>query len=189
MTKKSRVRKVIVTLGGVALLFVLCALTGVGCVSVVNLEYRRHVQQLDEKNELVISTHPAWFPTEEVKVPLLYMKLVTDDYVALQFHVREHGTAFGSSPHIESIQVHKLAYRLDDGPENVVLRDFSGGFWMHETGNHSERTKKAIPYRKGSVLHATVDLTLNGENHSIECEMPARQRVSRYPIFIYYLGR
>lgn len=184
MTEKSIFRKVIVIFAGIALL-----LTGAGCSSVVHKEYRSHVQQLDRKNELVISTYPAWFPNREVELPPLCVKVVSDDYVALEFLVREPGTGSGRSPHIESIQVHKLAYRLDDGPETVVLRDFSGGFWMQETGNHSERTRKGIPYQNGSVLHATVDLTVNGKNYSIQGEMPARRRISRYPIFIYYLGR
>lgn len=186
---KSRIIKMVITLGGIALLFVLCALTGVGCVSVANLEYWEYVHELDDKSELAVSTHPSWFSTEEVSIPLVYIKLVTDEYVALQFHIRERGTSAGSNPHIESIQVHKLTYRLDDGPEEVVLRDFPDGFWLQQTGNHDERTKMGIPYQEGSVLHVTADMTLNGENYSIEGEMPARRRISRYPIFVYYLGR
>ena len=184
MSEKSKVREVMVTLAGVALL-----LTSAGCSSVMQKEYESHVQKLDGKNELVISTYPAWFPNEEVGVPPLHVKMVSDDYVALQFLVREPGTESGVSPHIESIQVHKMACRLDNGPENVVLRDFSGGFWMQETGSHSERTKKGIPYQKGSLLHVAVDLTLNGDNYSIQGKMPARQHVSRYPILGHYLGR
>ena len=189
MIKRSRIRKIHVTLGGIAVIFVLCALTGVGCVSVEHLEYREYVHELDDKSDLAVSTYPAWFPTEEVNIPLVYIKMVTDDYVALQFHVREKGTSSGRNPHIEAIKVHKFAYQLDDGPEKVVLRDFSDGFWSQQTGNHAERTKKGIPYQKDSILHITLDLTLNGQNYLIEGEMPAHRRVSRHPIFIYYLGR
>lgn len=89
MAKKSRVRNVLVALGSVALFFVLSALTGVGCVSVANLEYRECVHALDDKSELSISTHPSWFPAEEANIPFVYVKLVTDEYVALQLHVRE----------------------------------------------------------------------------------------------------
>jgi hypothetical protein len=184
MNKESMVVKAIITLVGIALL-----LPGAGCSSVVKKEYRSHVQQLDGKNELVISTYPAWFPTEEAEVPPLNVKVVSDDYVALQFLIREQGTDSGSSPHIESIQVNRLAYRLDDGPENVILRNFPAGFWMQETGNHSERKTKGIPYQNGSVLHVSVDLTLNGEKYLIQGKMPARRRVSRYPIIGQNFGR
>ncbi len=172
-----------------ALFFLLCALTGAGCVSVANLEYQEYVHELDDTSELVISTYPAWFGTETVDIPLVHAKLVSDDYVALKFHVREKGTTRGSNPHIESIQVHKFAYRLDNGTEKVALINFSGAYWSQETGNHAARTKKGIPYQEDSVLHVTADLSLNGEDYSIEGEMPARRRISRYPIAFYYLGQ
>jgi len=189
MIKTPKMKKRLSILGGIAMLIALCALAGVGCVSVVNLEYREYTQKLDQNSEMVISTHPAWFPNEKLYIPLLYIKLVTDDYVALQFHIRKRGTKWGSNPHIRSLQVRKLAYRLDAGPEQILLTDYSSGAWSQETGNYAERTKKGIPYQEGSVLHVAADLTLNGKDHSIEGEMPARRRVRRYPSIIYYLGR
>jgi hypothetical protein len=158
-------------------------------VNVANLEYREYVQALDQNSEVAVRTHPAWFPTEEVHLPLIYIKLSTDEYVALQYHIRKRGTTFGSNPHIQSLQVRKLAYRVDDGPEHTVLTNCSSSSWQQETGNYAERKQKGIPYQEGSVLHVTADLTLNGKEYSIEATMPARRRVSRYPSVIYYLGR
>jgi hypothetical protein len=189
MIKMPRMKKRLSILGGIGMLIALCVLAGVGCVSVVNLEYREHTQKLDQNSEIVISTHPAWFPNEEVHIPLLYIKLVTDGYVALQFNIRKRGTKSGSNQHIQSLQARNLAYRLDAGPEQILLTDYSSWAWSQETGNYAERTKKGIPYQEGSVLHVTADLTLNGKDHSIEAEMPARRRVRRYPSIIYYLGR
>jgi hypothetical protein len=48
---------VLISLGAIVVLFALCALTGVGCVSIANLEYREYVQYLEEKSELSVSTY------------------------------------------------------------------------------------------------------------------------------------
>jgi hypothetical protein len=82
----------------------------------------------------------------------------------------------------------RLAYRLGDGPEQVVLTDHAGTYWALETGTHSERTQQAIPYRKGAVLHVDAKLTYNGVEHHVTGDMPARTRTRLAPIFIYYMG-
>ena len=173
----------------VVLIVVICALTGVGCVDVVTFEYEDYVQPLDDDRELAVSTYPAWFPSESVSLAPLYVRLRPDEYVALQFHVRDREGSGNAGPRIESVHVHRLSYRLDSGPETVVLTDFRDGYWMQETGTYRDRTKNGIPYREHSVLHITADLSLNGERFSIAGEMPARRRFSRCPIVLYYLRR
>jgi hypothetical protein len=174
--------------GVVAVILLTCALTGIGCVDVVTFEYEEHVQPLDDDSELAVSTYPAWFPRESVSLAPVYVRLRPDDYVALQFHVRDRNRSGDAGARIESIHVHRLAYRLDSGPETVVLTDFRDAFWMQQTGSYLDRTKNGIPYRAHSVLHVTADLTVNGERFSIAGDMPARRRFSRYPIVFYYLG-
>lgn len=172
-----------------ALIVLLCALTGVGCVDVVTLEYEEYVQPLDDHSELAISTKPAWFGKESVSLAPLYVRRRTDEYVALQFHLRDRHGGGTAEPRIASVHVHRLAYRLDGGPEKVVLTDFRDGFWMQTTGTYGDRSKNGIPYREDLVLHVTADLTVDGERYSIAGEMPARQRFGRYPIVLDYLAR
>jgi hypothetical protein len=188
MTSTSVMKRMLSSVGAVTLGGALCAITGVGCVSVTNLEYKELVWELDETSEISISTHPAWFPRNKAHIPLVYAHLVTDDYVALEFHVREKGTTWGRNPHTESFLMRRLAYRLDGGTEDVVLTDYSRTYWSLDTGNYSERTEKGIPYRKGTVLRVNADLTFNGEDYSVEGEMPARRRVTCAPILLYYIG-
>jgi len=187
MIKQSENSKQHFILKGIALPSVLCSLS-VGCASITNLEYKEYVRELDDKNELRVSTHPAWFPKQEVNIPLVYVKMVTDEYVALSFYVRKKGTKDGSNPQIGSMKVHKFTYRLDDGPEKILLRDFPKDSWTQQTGSYAERAKKAIPFKNDSILHITADLTLNGEDYFIKGDMPARRRFSSAPIFFYYLG-
>lgn len=173
----------------VALTVLFCALTGVGCVDVVTLEYEEYVQPLGDDSELAVSTYPAWFPRESVSLAPVYVRLRPDDFVALQFHVRDRNGSGSAGPQIESVHVHRLAYRLDGGPETVALMDFRDGFWMQQTGTYLDRTKNGIPYQEHSVLHVVADLTVNGERFSIAGEMPARRRFGHYPIIFNYLGR
>jgi hypothetical protein len=171
------------------LIVLLCALTGVGCVNVVSVEYETFVQPLDEDTELAVNTYPAWFPRESVSLAPLYVRLRPDEYVALQFHVRDRQRSGAAGPRLESVHVHRLAYRLDGGPETVVLTDIRDGFWMQPISTYRDRTKYGIPYREHSILHVTADLTVNGERFSIAGNMPARRRFSRYPIVLHYMGR
>jgi hypothetical protein len=171
------------------LLVLLCALTGVGCVDVVTFEYEEYVQPLGDDSELAISTYPAWFPTESVSLAPVYVRLRPDDHVALQFHVRDRRPGGDAGSRIESVHVQRLAYRLDGGPETLVLTDFRDGFWMQESGTYRDRTRNGIRYRENAVLHVMADLTVNGERFSVAGDMPARRRFSRYPIVFHYLGR
>ena len=153
--------------GVVGLIALLCALSGVGCVDVVTFEYEEYVQPLGDDREMAVGTYPAWFPSESVSLAPLYVRLHPDEYVALQFHVRDRNGSGNAGPRIESVHVHRLAYRLDGGPETVALRDFRDGFWMQQTGTYSDRTKNGIHYRAHSLLHVTADLSVNGERFSI----------------------
>ena len=99
--------------GHAVLIVLLCALTGVGCMDVVSVEYEEFVQPLDDDSELAVSTYAAWFPRESVSLAPLYVRLRTDDYVALKFHVRDRNSSGNTGPRIESVHVHRLAYRLD----------------------------------------------------------------------------
>ncbi len=129
-------------------------------MDVVSVEYEEFVQPLDDDSELAVSTYAAWFPRESVSLAPLYVRLRTDDYVALKFHVRDRNSSGNTGPRIESVHVHRLAYRLDIGPETVVLTDFRDAFWMQETGTYRDRTTNGIPYREHSVLqyHGRADL-------------------------------
>lgn len=171
------------------LILLTCPLTGVGCVDTVTVEYEEYVQPLNIDTELAISTYPAWFPRKSINLAPVYVRLHPDDYVALQFHVRNRKAPGNARPRGASVHVHRLAYRLDEGPEVAVLTDFHNEFWMQQAGTYDDRTKNGILYRQHSVLHVTVDLTVNGDRFSIAGSMPARRRFSRYPIVLDYLGR
>ena len=155
-----------------------CFLTS--CAQIKTAEYAEWVAPLDQKNELSVSSFPAWYPDSERVAPGL-KKLTTDQYLALQFHVREKGKKFGESPYVESIQIHSFAYRLDDSPEKVLVENQSKNFWMQQIDGYLDREKSGIPYRENSVLHITMDMTLNGTRHRLKGSMPARTRQSLMP--------
>ena len=155
-----------------------CFLTS--CAQIKTAEYAEWVAPLDQKNELSVSSFPAWYPDSERVAPGL-KKLTTDQYLALQFHVREKGKKFGQSPYIESIQIHSFAYHLDDSPGKVLVENKSKNFWMQQIHGYQDREKNGIPYRENSVLHVTMDMTLNGTRHRLKGSMPARTRQSLMP--------
>jgi hypothetical protein len=160
------------------LLGLVCFFTG--CAQIQTSEYAEWVAPLDPENELSVSTFPAWYPDSERVVPG-FKKLTTDRYLALQFHVREKGKKFGGNPYVESIQIHSFAYRLDDSPEKVLVENQSKNFWMQQIDGYPDREKNGIPYRENSVLHVTMDMTLNGTRHQLKGSMPARTRQSLMP--------
>jgi hypothetical protein len=155
-----------------------CFLTG--CAQIQTSEYAEWVAPLDSKNELSVNTFPAWYPDTERVAPG-FKKLATDRYLALQFHVRERGKKFGRNPYVESIQIHSFAYRLDDSPERVLVENQSKDSWMQQIHGYQDREKNGIPYRENSVLHLTMDMTLNGTRHRLKGSMPARTRNSLMP--------
>lgn len=146
-----------------------------GCARIQTSEYAEWVVPLDPKNELSVSTFPAWYPDSERVVPG-FKKLTTDAYLALQFHVREKGKKFGQSPYVASIQIHSFAYHLDDSREKVLVENQNKNFWMQQIDGYVDREKNGIPYRENSVLHVTMDMTLNGTRHRLKGSMPARTR-------------
>lgn len=145
------------------------------CAQIQTSEYAEWVVPLDPKNELSVSTFPAWYPDSERVVPG-FKKLTTDAYLALQFHVREKGKKFGQSPYVASIQIHSFAYHLDDSREKVLVENQNKNFWMQQIDGYVDREKNGIPYRENSVLHVTMDMTLNGTRHRLKGSMPARTR-------------
>lgn len=155
-----------------------CFLTS--CAQIRTTEYAEWVAPLDPKNELSVSTFPAWYPDSERVVPGV-KKLTTDPYLALQFHVREKGKKFGQSPYVASIQIHSFACHLDDSPEKVLVENQSKDFWMQQIHGYPDREKNGIPYREHSVLHVSMDMTLNGTRHQLKGSMPARTRNSLMP--------
>jgi hypothetical protein len=150
-----------------------CFLTS--CAKIRTSEYAEWVAPLDPKNELSVSTYPAWYPDSERVVPG-FRKITTDRYLALQFHVREKGKQFGQSPYIASIQIHSFAYHLDDSREKVLVENQNKNFWMQQIHGYVDREKNGIPYQENSVLHVTMDMTLNGTRHRLKGNMPARTR-------------
>jgi hypothetical protein len=157
-----------------------CFLTG--CAQIQTSEYAEWVAPLDPENELSVSTFPAWYPDSERVAPG-FKKLTTDPYLALQFHVREKGKKFGGSPYVESIQIHSFAYHLDDSPGKVLVENQSKNSWMQQIHGYLDREKNGIPYREHSVLHVTMDMTLNGTRHRLKGSMPARTRYILMPNF------
>ncbi len=145
------------------------------CAQIQTSEYAEWVAPLDPKNELSVSTFPAWYPDSERVVPG-FKKLTTDPYLALQFHVREKGKKFGQSPYVASIQIHSFAYHLDDSREKVLVENQNKNFWTQQIHGYPDREKNGIPYRENSVLHVTMDMTLNGTRHRLKGSMPAKTR-------------
>ena len=146
------------------------------CTTVTHREYTPLIQELDEKNELKVSTYPAWFPKNVGPG-----KLETHGEVYFQLYVKDRQRAAGPNPHVEAVEFHSFAYRMDDGPKTVLLTDYSCLFWMQNNRNYETRDLPPIPYRRNSRITVEVDLTLNGKRHTLQGVMPSRERRTTLP--------
>ena len=146
------------------------------CTTVTHREYTPLIQVLDEKNELKVSTYPAWFPKDVGPG-----KLETHGEVYFQLYVKDRQRTAGPNPHVETVEFHSFAYRMDDGPKTVLLTDYPRSFWMQNNRNYESRDLPPIPYRRNSRITVEVELTLNGKRHNVQGVMPSRERRTTAP--------
>ena len=146
------------------------------CTTVTHREYQPLMRVLDEKNELKVSTYPAWFPRK-----VRPGKLETHGEVCFQLYVKDRQHAAGPNSHGEMIEFHSFAYRLNDGPKVVLLTDYPRSFWMQNNPNYESRDLPPIPYQPNSRITVEVELTLNGKRHSVQGVMPSRERRTTLP--------
>jgi hypothetical protein len=162
----------------------LVALALQGCMKVTVVEYGPLTRPLDSKNELHISTYPAWFPRETKSVPFLYKALHTSDSVFFQVFIREAGTRGGKNPNVESIRIHSFSYGFPGQDSIVALTDYPQNFWQQGDPNNDARTGKSVLHSEGWYLRLNLHLTLNGQEHRIDEVVHANTRTSYRPLFL-----
>ncbi|MFL2942264.1 MAG: hypothetical protein ACJZ68_01685 [Limisphaerales bacterium] len=68
-----------------------------------------------------------WFRACCIALPILLVSqactTVTHGEVYFQLYVKDRQRAAGPNPHVEGVEFHSFAYRMDDGPKTVLLTD------------------------------------------------------------------
>lgn len=158
-----------------------------GFGSITHREYKEFLRDIDGKSELKISTYPSGFPTE-VSNTLISRKMPSSDKVYFQVLVRDKKQKSGPNPNVESILFHSFSYALDDGLKTELISDYARNFWMQGNSNYDKLNHPPIPYRPDSVVSIEIDLTLNGKDYSFKGQMPAKERTTYVPRFLFDMG-
>ena len=168
------------------ILYILIVLLLAGCGQVRHLEYKPFVHDIDGKNELYISTYPAWFAKDSFSIPFVYKKRVTHDKLYFQVFIRDINKKAGKNPNVESIQIHSFSYRIGNNPSTVLISDFNSNFWMQNQTQYNPDAKDTSPilYVDGWTVTVDISFTLNGKDYSIQGEMPSSERTTSYPLIM-----
>ena len=153
-----------------------------GCAKFTKCEYDTHVFPLDERNELVISTFPSWFPETESHIPFLFKSLHAPKSVYFQFFVRATGTTAGRNPNIESILVRNFSYEFPGQTPVLLIEDYSDGFWQQGQPDYNSENLKPVPCVDGWYVRIKFDLILNEIAYSGEHVLHAQEVSKRYPL-------
>src|SRR5690606_23685159 len=140
------------------------------------VEYGPLTRPLDSKNELHISTYPAWFPRETKSVPFLYRALRTSDSVFFEVFVREAGKAGGRNPNVDSILIHSFSYGFPGQDSVVAITDYRENFWQQGDPKNDARIRKAVMHSEGWYLQLRMHMTLNGQEYRIDEVVHANTR-------------
>jgi hypothetical protein len=153
--------------------------------------HRRRIRPLthplDSKNELYISTYPAWFPRETKSIPFLYKALRTPDSVYFEVFVREIGTTGGKNPNVDSIRIHSFSYGFPGQDSVAALTDYPSKFWQQGDPKNDARTRKAVMHSEGWYLRLKMHMTLNGQEHRIDEVIHANTRTIYRPLILEVL--
>lgn len=155
-----------------------------GCVKFTKYEYSSHVFPLDERNELVISTFPSWFPKKRSHVPFLYKNSHSPQSVYFQFFVRARGTTAGQNPNIESITIRKFSYEFPGQIPVVLIENYTKGFWQQGRVDYDSENLKPVPCVAGWYVRVKFDLELNGKPFQGEQVLNAREVSRMYPLIL-----
>lgn len=91
---------------------ILSGLFLISCAQLRHLEYTPFVYDIDGKNELSISTYPAWFAKDLFSIPFVYKQRETHDKLYFQVYIRDINKKSGKNPNVESIRIHSFSYRI-----------------------------------------------------------------------------
>ena len=168
--------------------YLVAVLLVTGCGSLTHLGYEPLVRDLDGNSELRISTYPAWFGTDKISIPFIYVKSQTHNEVYFQVFICDKKQNCGPNPHIESILIKSFSYSLDGQPRRQLLSNYSDNFWMQGNPRYEKQELSPIPYRRGSSISVEINFTLNGKDYAIEGEMPAFEKMTLYPLILETLS-
>ena len=168
------------------ILLILIGLFLASCGQVRHLEYTPFVQNVDGKNELYISTYPAWFAKDTFSIPFVYKKRVTHDKLYFQVFIRDFNKKSGKNPYVDSIQIHSFSYRIGNNPSTVLISNYDSNFWMQGQPQDNPNPKDTSPvlYVDGWAVSIDISFTLNGKDYSIQGEMPSAERTTIYPLIM-----
>jgi hypothetical protein len=156
------------------------------CARVRHLEYAPFVHDIDGKNELSISTYPAWFAKDTFSIPFVYKKRVTHDKLYFQVFIRDINKKSGKNHNVESIRIHSFSYRIGNNPSTELISDYDANFWMQSQPEYNPNVKDTVPilYVDGWTVSVDISFTLNGKDYKIQGEMPSAEYTTSHPLIM-----
>ncbi len=169
-------------------LAVLVVLLVSGCTQFNPREYEPFVRDLDDSNQLEISTYAADFPDRLTEQGAVFEKYESADELYFQVNIRDSRKSAGPNTNVESILIHSFSYRFDDEPPSVLLSDYDYNFWMQGNPRYDKQDLPPIPYKPDGRVFIEIHFTLNGKTFEFEGDMPATESSSTLPTFIVNQG-
>ena len=159
-----------------------------GCTQFNQREYEPFVRDLDDLNQLEISTYAADFPDRLTEKGAVFEKYETAGELYFQVNIRDRKKSMGPNTNVESIVIHSFSYRFDDEPPSVLLSDYDYNFWMQGNPRYDKQDLPPIPYRPDGKVSIEIRFTLNGKTFEFEGDMPATESSSTWPTFVVNQG-
>ncbi|TXH72457.1 MAG: hypothetical protein E6Q88_06245 [Lysobacteraceae bacterium] len=152
------------------------AATLAGCVDIHEIQYPPVSVALDDKNELLITTYPSWFPRETSGIPFLKKTVRTPDSIFFQVYVKDPNQEAGPNPNVSSIRIESFSYRQDGRPPVVLIKDYDANFWMQDNPNYNTGARTPVPCVPNQSITIAMSLVLNGKRHTLQRRITAVER-------------
>ncbi len=159
-----------------------------GCTQFNHREYEPFVRDLNDLNQLEISTYAADFPDRLTEKGAVFEKYETAGELYFQVNIRDPRKSTGPNGNVESIVIHSFSYQFDDEPPSVLLSNYDNNFWMQGNPRYDEQNLPPIPYRPNGKVSIAIRFTLNGETFEFAGDMPATESSRTLPTFIANQG-
>ncbi len=150
------------------------------------LEYETLTRNLDDKNQLEISTYPAGFGKTTFHIPYLYRAMRSHDQIYFQVFIKDK-EKYGPNPHIETIHIDTFSYQFPGQEPVELLSNYENNFWMQGNPRYDTENLPPIPFDEHWYLQLRISMTVNGEKYEFDEQVNATTQRQLTPLIIYAL--